>query len=388
MSEAKQVANTLLTILDNSIVKQIQDRSSWFSEEVIKYVLDFWNYDLLTKKPGIAYTDDELKYTTLDLATFLMALVDRNAVIVLPEYERMRPKTIKDTQISLSSTNRMGQCLNLISNQTVFNFGVRIKDVTVIDTKKDGSQVPGSFRTFLMTGMDGSLYDGWKKIDFVPNAKENNFLNNKDLWDINNIRFDYFVNPEKWISFYGQYYFIAKVLIDRLAEERNQVSKLKQNILNSGIKYPSKPDEWFGDEIKNPDTKKEKKYDTVKVMTFEAEVDLPRNDSKFPEVNHDSTNLSKLYYQEKRLNKYLERLRFLTRSIELAFANKHSLDNSNEGKFIYPSWIKNFGWEYDFRLPGKRSKWFRLKIVQPAVGALSVALRYRWAEKSQKVKHE
>ena len=388
MSLPKEVPNTLATILDNPVMQAVQNRAIWAADELAEAVLDYWNYDLFSKNPGVAYTADGLKVTTLDLATFFYALVQRNAVINLPTYKAQGPSRIKENETILSKDNRHGQCIGLTSNQKVFNFGTRMIDQNVMVTnQEDGSQTTGAFRTYLLTGYNGDLFEGWNKINFVPSAEENKFLNDKDLWDGSSVRFDRFVSPEKWISFYGQYYFIAKALIDRLVEERKVLKGLKQEMMDAGIEFPASSDMVVSDDSDWPKSS-EGDYESKKVWCFEAELDLPENDSQYPRPEFTSENLQAAYDREKKMSGYIEKLRFLTRSIELAFANKHPHDKVNNGEFVYPSWIKNFGWEQGFKEPGGRKEWNRLKIMQPSVGERSVGIRFRWLEKSHKIKLE
>ena len=349
-------------------------------------ILGYWNYDLFTKNPGVAYNEDGIKVTDLDLATFFFALASRNAVINIPQYKAKGPTRVKANETVLANTNRHGQILNLTSNKETFTFGVRIKDMNVMVIENNGSQTLGAFRTFLLTGFDGDLYKGWKRIEFSPSAKENDFLNQKDLWNGRTLVFDRFINSEKWISFYGKYYFLAKALIDRLVEERSYLKKEIGAMRDAGIIVPSNAPVEAQESDYVPT--EEEEYDTKKIWCFEAEVDVPESEINYPVHKHTVKNLIDLSVRVKDLNNYVERLRFLTRTIELAFSNKHPADRCDKMEFDYPGWIKGFGWEKDFTFPGKRNKWYRLKIMQPSVGEFSVALRFRWTEKSQKVKKE
>jgi hypothetical protein len=383
MTKAKEVAETLLNILDHPIIQEMQDRSNLVLDETIESVLGFWDYDLFSRQPSIAYNLDGNEYTTLDLATFFNALVQRKAVIKIPQYKQLRPETIKDNEVLIEGKEPYGVCLGLTSNKDVFSFGVRIRDMRYVKEMAHQEFEPGSYRTYLVTDMDGRLYDGWKKIEFIPTANENDFLQNKALWPENSIKFENFATQEKWISLYGQYYFVAKVVINRLVNERNFLKMAIEALRDYGVRLPPK-------EITSgfngwPEVS-EGEYETVKVMSFEAEVDIPDDTRNYPIIERTPENLEKLYLKVKQLNKYLERLRFLTRSIELAFANKHKPNSEGKIDFIYPPWIKNFGWESDYRPPKRRTKWYRLKILQPGPGERSVAIRFRWLEKTQKIR--
>jgi len=134
------------------------------------------------------------------------------------------------------------------------------------------------------------------------------------------------------------------------------------------------------------DQKKLGSYKTIKAWSFEAEIDLPLNNSKYPKIPATSSNLLGMYKRVKMLTKAIERLRFLTRSVEYAFASMHGPDTLIESA-SYPAWIDS-NWETGFKFPKCRSQWNRLKFKQHRIGEYSVALRFRWVKKSQKVSSE
>ncbi len=86
--------------------------------------------------------------------------------------------------------------------------------------------------------------------------------------------------------------------------------------------------------------------------------------------------LVEAYETRKKYQSYIKALRFMTRATEYA----HSKAPSN-----FPAWIKGAKWEADFKIPGGRTKWERLKLFQDEVGEHSISLLRRWYEKSAKV---
>ena len=68
---SKQVAKTLVTILDDPRMKQIQDLSTPV-DDLAKKIVSAWSMDLYTRKPGPAYDEDgSFVGTDLDLACFI-----------------------------------------------------------------------------------------------------------------------------------------------------------------------------------------------------------------------------------------------------------------------------------------------------------------------------
>ena len=138
MTMPKQVSKTLKGVLDHPLMETIMDRSKDISVAVDE-VTRWWDYDLYTRKPGPAYTVDEVfTGTDLDLACFMYALSERNAVINIPTYKSMRKKTIKKGQMVTSADNRHGNITGLASNKKVFSFSVRIKDMNVMTSEQVG----------------------------------------------------------------------------------------------------------------------------------------------------------------------------------------------------------------------------------------------------------
>jgi hypothetical protein len=365
MTQAKKVATTLKTVLDNDIMKDIMNKNSDI-DNTITEVSSWWKYDLFSRKPGPAYEDDgTFLGTDLDLACFLYELSDRGAIINLPEYKSLRKTRIKEGQHIVSKENRHGCLLGLNANKNTFVFSIKIKDMNVMT-----SESVGDYRNFSLTDFSGKWYDGWKKIEFIPSAKENNFLTESKILEGNHITFKNFSHPNRWTSFFGQYYFITKCLIDRLIEESTYYNSEIKKMLEEGIRYPVSeiPTEWPKQESE--------KGKSIKVKAFNVEIDIPENDTNFPVYEHNQENLVKLTRLRKQyVYKIIPRLRFATRATELSYYNTKS--------DVLPAWLKDVKWEKDYVVPGKRTKWERLVLFQPAVGERGVSIRKREFEKSE-----
>lgn len=384
----KTVANSLTTILENPTMRVIRDRK----QDIMSLATEMrqhWRLDLYTRNPGPALNElGEFVGTDLDLATFLYALADRHAVLKIPSYKGMRPRTIRENERHTSSATlcggsaeRLGPIEGLFSNKEVFSFGIRIKDHSIItkDPETDREEV-GAPRNFTLVGPKGDWHDGWKTIEFVPSAKENDFLNDRSLWSGNSLVFNSFVHPNRWISFYGKHYFLAKAMIARITEECHFFDQEIKRLLDAGINYPSsgqgKKKEW-------PKSEEVGEKKAIMVAAFEVEVDLPEHDSLFTPL--DNTQQALVSATSKRRTLIYDvkpKLTFAARSVELAFY-KHGLDADFNEKM--PGWIDDATWERDYVVPKKRKKWNRLVLFQPAVGEIGVSLRYRIWEKKEQV---
>lgn len=372
--DKKHVANTLTGILDHPLIQQIQDRRVDLLTEVIPEVENYWSYDLYTRKPGPAYRDGIFVGTDLDLACFLYALVDRKAVIKLPHYNNMRPRTIKEGEVLSSRENRHGQILSLVSNKETFVFSVQIKDMNVMTTDH-----VGELRNFAITNFSGEWYKGWDRLEFIPTESENDFILKNKLWSDNAIVFKNFVSPNRWTSFYGQYYFITKALINRLQEESSFLRVIVKDtpFVPRSTGMSESFSHSYGPSNGSVTKMKGKK---IPVKAFEVELDLPEPSGDWTEIDpvtklteqkaHDIHDRLKMY------RTVISKLQFMIRCTELSLHRR--------GDQALPGWI-NAEWQRDYTQPGKRKKWDRLILFQPKVGEVGVSIRKRIWDKTEEV---
>ena len=367
MTEPKHISQSLKTLLSNPMVLDTLDRSKDI-EPIANIAKGFWDYDLLARKPSPAYDEyGVFKGTDLDLACFVYALAGRGAVIQIPYYKSGTKKVTRSDQKRVSGAN--GQILSVIGNQDFFKFSLRINDLGVIGEDKVGFP-----RTYTLTNHTGQWSDQWRQINFVPTLNENKFITENNLWSGHKIVFTNFAHPNRWTSFFGSYYVISKLVIDRITEERAYLNTQIKVMQSKGIKFP---------EDEGPTEAADGTYDygdtvSKKVTGFQAKIFVPDLDLKgaFPEIKYDQAHLVATYEKRKRLGHLKEFLMFMTRATELAHYNAPDR---------MPAWIRNVEWEHGFREPGKRTDWDRLKLFQPEVGKQSVSILKRTFEKSVQV---
>lgn len=382
MTKPKHVATTIQNVLSNPVMEETLNKKSNILE-VADVVDGYWTYDLMSRKPSPAEYDDNgnlIKSTNLDLATFLYALQNRGAIINLPTYKRKRAKSVNENQSVISGENRHGKIIGVSSNKDTFSFSVKILDQNVIGTDKDGNDFSGVPRNFNLTDFDGSWYKGWRKLTFLPNQDEVDFLTNNDLWSGLTVTFENFVTPEKWISWFGQYYLITKAMIDRMVDERKHLKKEKARLEEQGIEVPKAAYDEFKefDSWTHGKSKKDKGVG-VRVEKLEVKVDTPEASGDYETYPDTPEGLLAVRRKLKSITKYLERFRFSTRSIEYAVHSQNRFDS-------FPVWLRDISWEEDYKVSSRsRTKWRRLKLMQPGVGQRSVAIRYRYTQKTQYV---
>lgn len=366
----KKVAKTITSILDDPTFQKIQDRSSDI-EPLMDEVLKYWEIDMYKRRPSMAMDEAGIKTTDLDLVSALFALKDRGAVINLPKYKAMRKTVLKEGEHVVSKDNRHGKILNISGAEKTFSFGVLIEDMNVMTT--DGV---GAFRRFNLTNLEGKWYDGWKCIEFLPDENENAFLAENELWTGNSVRFDNFVHPNWWVSFYGQYYLKSKRMIERISEQfsdtNKQLKAMKEKIkfVAEGNGTSKKSDSDYG-------TKEVGKTKKVEINAFEVRLEMPEFEGEFPVYEANVTNLKKLEKLLKKMRSTKSKLMFMCRAIELAHY---------QAKNRFPSWIKGAKWEKGYKpTPRAKNEWERLILFQPKVGERGVSILRREFAKTETV---
>jgi hypothetical protein len=196
------------------------------------------------------------------------------------------------------------------------------------------------------------------------------------------IYFDNFVHPNRWVSFYGQWYLTTKVLIDRLRAEASFLFQQCKMLEESGVKLPAEgPDaqrEW-GESTAVGESK------SIQIRAFEAEVeaDVP---TSFP--FRDKTQAG-LVAARQRLRKLrfndVPALQFAVRATEMAFCDRARCFvalGDGKGKEIeaappepFPTWVSGGTWEHGYKV--KRTVWNRFVFGQRFPFAKGFAMRYR-----------
>jgi hypothetical protein len=420
----RKIASSLQDLDSSEPWRRILDPNDPCNDLAAELLLH-WSFDLFARRPRRALLEDGgLKPTDLDLACFLSALADRGAIIDLPTYENRRPSTRREGERVVSKDHRHGKVLGLTSNKEVFSFSVKISDLNVVsdaetcDVCKGGGWVidpknpspvagvpcpkckgekflraaggereeAGAPRNFMLVDLHGQWHDGWKKIIFSPSRKENVFLVENDLWTGNTVYFENFVHPNRWVSFYGKWYLLTKLLVERYRAEAAFCGLEVKRIQAAGIKFPESglgaEREWGKSEVVGPSA-------TEQVPAFEAEIDadVPHVFSSHPTSEAGlvaaKARMARLRYE------VTPALSFHVRATELAFCNKADSfawlpDVARpHGPEPFPSWITGAAWEHDHKI--KRTTWNRLVLGRHAPFVKGMALRYRVYKKAEKV---
>ena len=357
----KRIAATLSDFAADPLVERMLDRASDI-RLTLPSVLNFWKWDLFSRKAGLAYDGS----TTLDMAVVLAELQNREAVIDLHKYKSFSNNPYRADQKVDHRKKRFGKLTSLVSNQKTFKFSVRIYDENVVN--EDGSN--GDFRTFNITDFDGEFSESWKKITFDETREENAYLESADVVNDHTVEFNDFISPNRWTSFYGCAFWKSKLMIKRLQAQIKHLKAEEKRIVAEGVAYP---------EGQGPGSfptfppKGETKG--IKVECFESDLDMVdsfHGDFITYSVSQDA--LIEVIELRKMLNRSIEYLRFVTRATDFAMYEYGGAKTANQ---LFPAWIKGVKWELE---KIKKTEWMMLHLNS------HLTIRYRIFKKKENVK--
>jgi hypothetical protein len=256
----------------------------------------------------------------------------------------------------------------------VFSFNVLIEDANVMTADSVGKP-----RNFMLQDLDGTWHDGWKVIRVMPSTPEE-----KKLFAGTNgqVSFKYFVHPNRWTSFYGRAYLLAKVAVQRL-EDQDRFLKAEAKRIRDALGIVPEP--W-------PKTTKVGAEESIKVEAFNAEVDGGVLVRDYPGYEICQEDLDKISSLRHRVGELLRNLRFHIRATEFAFYSQSFKPAVGCGATSYlvsggvnlelPSWAKG-GWTCGHKESVKaRNHWAKRECES------GLSIRFRVWEKTEKVAAE
>jgi hypothetical protein len=343
-------------------IAQLQDRTSDI-RSIGQSLVDAWGFDLDSRKPGLAYVDEDGSHVTnLDMACALAKLVEWEPIIVVPWYKAEGPATVTEGQALVSKENRHGKLIGLVSNQHRLKFSMRFIDYNVMTSKEVG--MPRTFSLF----DDGEWYEGFESFTFKPTEEESQVLA-KFAGGSNTVAFDTFIHTSRWPSFYGRPYRLAMYTIQRIAD---QIKWLKGQLKIMEAKLNIEPEPF-------PKSERVGEQVSKKVWKFNVETAPLSFEGDYPDlpVTEDSyVSASRL---KKRLNKIIEILRFQTRATDYAIwhyikdrvGEDKLLDwikteeREDDGVIPVAGWIKDSAWKVGYQEPPRKKNkkyWCRLDL--------------------------
>lgn len=328
----KQVPDKLKKMLMNVQIKALLNRMS---------PIDFYKLiqeitpDPFSRNPTtICDENGDYVGTTLDLQSAMYILLQEKANINIPYYESMRGTVLKAGEEVVSKENRHGKVTGLSCSKDLWSFGLRITDVNVMKALESGEP-----RVFNVMNVDGEWHDGWRKIEFIPTEKADDFF--MKLASDNKITFNKFVNEQRRFNIYSFQYFMIKIAIARLNDEAAYLGGLIKAMNDKGINLPLEDKKVWPEQTKLGNEKKI----IVKSVTYE--VDVPPFTGEYPMVEFNLENLKEAIKRRKDLiYKIRPQLQFYIRGEEFANFKYASPEKP------FPHWMKGVEWD-DYKSPKK-----------------------------------
>lgn len=310
------------------------------------------------RSPSPAFnTRGNLVGTNLDLATILVGLLQRRAVIHIPRYTRRRPKTVR-TDVRRIGTTAFGHIEQLVAHRDAFSFSVLLHDHSVIvpTGEMHGAETIGAPRSYMVLDVDGSWYPGWKNFGFAPTTSESEFFASRRIMTRSGMHCKYFVHPNRYQSFFGIPYLHLKMLLARLEDE---VLCLRQELKRL-------------DPSRSSDTGKKRRTragKTISVKAFEVEFDMPAFVGPPSDYFVGREGDVRIAWIERRLKTilglWMPLVRFIVRADELAYY-KYAFRADKK-----PGWAYKLTTEKRVRTQGSKKLWHRVSFSS------EYALRFR-----------
>lgn len=216
------LAKSIATIINGTdpLAARIRDRSFPLTEKFVNQVTSLLLIGYPGRRPR-ARVDHKghARPTDMDLASFLVSLLDKPTIIELPTYTARLPRTIFTSERHLSS-QRYGQLLALSSHREHLSFGVTIKDMSIICRSPREEDRLGTPRTFNIVTYDGSWHQGWQGVSWQFRKDESCFRERYDLLsDRHHQGYQYFVHPNRRQSIFSRAHLLLKLLVNRIEDE-------------------------------------------------------------------------------------------------------------------------------------------------------------------------
>lgn len=352
--------------LKNPYAKAIMDRGCVIDENFVNSILGQSVFGWEGRDPAPALDlDGNFQGTDLDLLSFLMGLVNRGAVIEIPQY-RNRRKAVQRADERKIGTNQFGALTGLTSNSEVLSFSVHIFDRTIVKTDtRTGREEPGAPRNYMIVDCDGHWYDGWNRIVWKANVAENEFLTRCGLWTGNTVYFTNYVHPNRVNALFGAPYLLLKMLMLRLDDEANFYRSEMKRLEAVGI--AREKNEYTPPTAQGP-------VESIRVGTIEVVLDTPEFIGTYMREPNTQQGLRHAYARQKFLTYTLKpRVQFVVRADEAAYF-LHGAKNN----YVAP-WMQEREWKSGYKPPRGRVEWNQMALSH------DIALRFRLKEATQEV---
>ena len=191
-------------------IRVIKDRTTTITQALVDRLLARSQCHFAGRRPKAPGTTP----TDMDLASYLLALYRRQAVVSIDGYQRLTPRS-DQTDVRHIGDTRFGTITGLVSHQEYLSFGVRLQDASVIGGDGYTEQV-GQARSFTLLAPNGDWHAGPTSLGWRERADEATFNQHHQLSlpDIQSL-----AHRNRAESVTGSPYLAAKALLLRLDDE-------------------------------------------------------------------------------------------------------------------------------------------------------------------------
>ncbi len=309
------IAQTVQSVANGThpLLSVILDRSECVDMAFIKRVMSLGQFSWHGRRPMASIDKDGNERTTdLDLLSVLVELQRRRARIELPGYDNQLPWKVTANEQHVG-TKRYGPIVQLISHQEHLSFSVRIFDESIVRTEGDVTR--GAERSYMMVNHDGEWHAGWKGLTWEHTVDEQRFFDKRHILPQDGqLRFKYYVHPNRRQSFFAQAYLLMKLLLRKLNEEIDFYADQLRRLRQAGVTVPEDCKAKERPILARGDTRNEFRR---RFWVHLQGLDFVGN---FPLVTQDEAGYRQAFRRHKELLEELRpTLQFMVRADEVAF---------------------------------------------------------------------
>ena len=339
-----KVAQTIQSVASGNhpLLSVILDRRKNIDMTFVRQVMSLGQFSWHGRRP-MATVDKHgnSRETDLDLLSILVELQRRHAHIELPGYDnRLAWKITADEQHV--GTKRYGPIVTLISHKEHLSFSVRIYDESIVRTGEIFAR--GAERTYMMVNQNGEWHQGWKGLTWQHSPDEQEFFDKRHILPQNaQLRFKYYVHPNRRQSIFSQAYLLMKLLLARLEQEVLFYSSELSRLSGAGVQIPKDCEPKERSVLARGKTRNEF------VVSFKVKLEGLAFKGNYPKLPISEDGYRTAYLRHKELVERLQpTLQFVVRADEAAFY-RYGYENG-----FTPWWIDGPKWQQG-TIRGKRS---------------------------------
>lgn len=217
-----RVAKTVQAVANrrNPLVRRLLDRTQALTPAFVARVIKQTQFGFAGRKPRVSLDDTGApRPTDMDLFSFLVGALARNAIIEIPYYVNRTPKQLTEHTRHIGM-GRFGKLIDLVAHREHLSLSVTIIDQTMVTSDPVSfTEASGQPRTYLVVDYTGNWYRGCYGVGFKPTPAEAAFQKRYLLNTEGQNRFKRPLHPNRRESIFGAPYLCAKLLLTRIEDE-------------------------------------------------------------------------------------------------------------------------------------------------------------------------